>query len=156
MTEQEHLSKLFSDLYDGSPWIDPNIVGTLEDITAKEAATKVFPHFNSIWEIVNHMISWRETALRRLSGEEVETPEDNYFSYIRDRSEAAWQESKDRLKNTQDEWLKVLKKMKKKSLEEIYVPGPYSHNYLINGILQHDAYHLGQIRLLLKLIRFRS
>jgi uncharacterized damage-inducible protein DinB len=156
MTEQEQLSKLFSDLFDGSPWIDVNIIGTLDDITAKEAATKVFPNFNSIWEIVNHIIRWRETVLKRLSGEEVESPEGNYFSYIRDRSDHAWQETRDSFRKSQDQWMKALKKMKKKDLQMQYASGPLSNYDLVNGILQHDAYHLGQIRLLLKLIRFRA
>jgi len=156
MTDQEQLSKLFSDLFDGSPWIDTNIIDTLNEITAKEAATKVFPNFNSIWEIVNHVASWRETVLKRISGEEVESPEDNYFSYIRDRSEPSWEASKDRLRNTQEQWLKAIKKLKKKDLQQVYATSPFTNYELVNGILQHDAYHLGQIRLLLKLGRFRA
>ena len=156
MTDQEQLSKLFSDLFEGSPWIDINIMSTLGEISAKEAATKIFPNFNSIWEIVNHVASWRETVLKRIGGEEVEAPEDNYFSYIRDRAEPSWQTSKDRLHNTEEEWLKAIKKMKKKDLQQVYDASPFTINELVNGILQHDAYHLGQIRLLAKMIRFRA
>jgi uncharacterized damage-inducible protein DinB len=156
MTDQQQLSKLYSDLFDGSPWIDVNIVSSLEDVSAKEAATKVFPNFNSIWEIVNHMASWRETVLKRMQGEEVETPEDNYFSYIRDRTEPSWTASKDRLRKTQEDWNALIKKLKKKDLQEVYATSAFTKYELVTGILQHDAYHLGQIRLLLKLIRFRS
>ncbi|MFI5134783.1 MAG: DinB family protein [Chitinophagales bacterium] len=156
MTEQEQLSKLFSDLFDGSPWIDVNIMSTVDEITAKEAATKVFPNFNSIWEIVNHLISWRETVLKRLKGEEIESPEDNYFSYIRDRTEPAWTETKDRFRESQAQWIKAIKKFRKKDLQEQHASGPFTNYDLISGILEHDAYHLGQIRLLLKLIRFRA
>src|SRR5262245_46436329 len=109
MKESEQLSKQFTDLYNGTPWIDVTITATLDEISAKEAATKVFPHFNSIWEIVNHMIRWRETVLKRMQGEEIESPEDNYFSYIPDRSENAWQQTKDSLRETQEHWLKALK-----------------------------------------------
>jgi uncharacterized damage-inducible protein DinB len=156
MTEQEQWAKLYSDLFDGTPWMEVNIVNTLEEISAKEAATKVFPNFNSIWEIVNHQAAWRETVLKRMSGEEVESPEDNYFSYIRDRSDAAWQQSRQRFSKTHSDWVAALKKLKKKELSEMPGAGTFNRYELIHGILQHDAYHLGQIRLLLKLIRFRG
>lgn len=156
MTEQELLAKLFSDLFDGSSWIDVNIMNTLEEITAKEAATKVFPNFNSIWEIVNHQIRWRETVMRRLHGEEVESPENNYFSYIRDRSESAWTQTRDAFRESQTVWPSFMAQATKGELLKAVAPTPFSGYELVHGILQHDAYHLGQVRLLLKLIRFRA
>lgn len=156
MTEQEQLAKLFSDLFNGSPWIDVNVMNTLDEVSAKEAATKVFPNFNSIWEIVHHQIRWRETVMRRLHGEEVESPEDNYFSYIRDRSELAWTQTRDAFRESQTVWLSFIAQATKEDLLKAVVPTPFSKYELVHGILQHDAYHLGQIRLLLKLIRFRG
>jgi uncharacterized damage-inducible protein DinB len=156
MTEQEQLAKLFSDLFDGSPWIDVNVMNTLDEVSAKEAATKVFPNFNSIWEIVHHQIRWRDTVMKRMNGEVVESPDDNYFSYIRDRSENAWRQTKEQFRKSQEEWLQQLGKWKKKELQEQYAASPFTKHELVYGILQHDAYHLGQIRLLLKLIRFRG
>lgn len=153
MTQQAQLQKLLDDLYNGSPWIDVNFTDTLNEITAKEAATKPFPHFNSIWEIVNHVISWRETLLKRIQGEEIESPEDNYFSYIPDRTESAWEKTKEHFKASQQQWTKALKKMKKKDLDEMDIAGKYSVFDLVNGIIQHDAYHLGQIRLLRKMVQ---
>ena len=153
MKEQEQLNKLFTDLYDGSPWIDVNIVNTLDEITAKEAATKPFPYFNSIWEIVNHTINWRETVLKRVNGENIESPDDNYFSFIRDRSENSWQKTKERFRDSQVIWLKAIKKFKSKDLDAKHDFSTFSNYELILAILQHDAYHLGQIRLMKKLVQ---
>ena len=153
MKEQEQLSKNFNDLFDGKPWIDVTLLHTLEEITAKEAATKPFPSFNSIWEIVNHMIHWRETVLRRMHGETVESPDDNYFFPVRDRSEKAWHHTIEQLHTSQHQWLAVIKKMKRKDLEAIPEANLFSKHELIHGILQHDSYHLGQIRLIKKLVR---
>src|SRR6185503_17215753 len=144
MKEQQQLIKLITNLFDGSPWIDVNIVNTLDEITAKEAATKPFPHFNSIWEIVNHIISWRETVLKRVNGENIESPDDNYFSFIRDRSENSWQKTKERFRDSQVIWLKAIKKFKSKDLDAKHDFSTFSNYELILAILQHDAYHLGQ------------
>src|SRR6476660_8383136 len=154
MKEQEQLIKLFTDLFYCSSWIDVNIVNTLDEISAKEAATKPFPYFNSIWEIVNHMINWRETVLKRIQGENIESPEDNYFSSIRDRSEEAWQKTRERFRESQQQWLAEIKKMRRKELDLKHDFSPHSNYELLHGILQHDAYHLGQIRLQMKLVHF--
>jgi len=153
MKDQEQLIKLFTDLFDGSPWIDVNIVNTLDEITAKEAATKPFPDFNSIWEIVNHVISWRDTVLKRVHGENIESPEDNYFSFIRDRSENSWQKTKERFRESQVKWLKDIKKFKSKELHAKHDFSTFSNYELMLGVVQHDAYHLGQIRLMKKLVQ---
>jgi len=152
MKKQDQLIKLFADLFDGSPWMDVNIASTLDEITAKEAATKPFPNFNSIWEIVNHMIAWRETVLKRMQGENIESPEDNYFSYLRDRSEEAWRKTRERFRESQQQWLKAIRKMKGKDFELKHDFSSYSNHELVQGILEHDAYHLGQIRLQKKLV----
>ena len=55
MKEAERIIKLFEDLYNGSPWIDVNIVDTLKNITTNQAANKIIAERNSIWEIVNHV-----------------------------------------------------------------------------------------------------
>jgi len=153
MKEQDRLVKLFEDLFSQSPWIGVNISDTLNEISAKEAATKPFPNFNSIWEIVNHMISWRETVLKRMQGEEIESPEDNYFSYIRDRSASAWEQTKTRFNESQDKWVKAIKKFQQKELKQKVAPDNLTFYDLLNGILQHDAYHLGQIRLMKKMVQ---
>jgi len=153
MTDQAQLTKLFSDLFDGSPWIDVNIMNTLDEVSAKEAATKPFPNFNSIWEIVNHLIGWRDTVLKRIQGENIESPENNYFSFIRDRSESSWQQTKERFRESQLQWLKAIKKFKRKDLDTRHEFSSFSNYELLQGILQHDAYHLGQIRLMKKLVQ---
>lgn len=152
MKDHEQLAKNFSDLFDGSSWIDVNIMSTLDEITAKQAATKPFPDFNSIWEIVNHMISWRETVLKRIFGENVESPEHNYFTSIRDRSENAWLKTKERFHESQTKWLEAITEMKIKDLSTKHDFNTFSNYDLVQGIFQHDAYHLGQIRLMKKLI----
>jgi uncharacterized damage-inducible protein DinB len=102
---------------------------------------------------VNHIISWRETVLRRISGENIESPEDNYFSFIRDRSENSWQKTKERFHESQENWITALKKFKSKEFNSKHSFSTFSNYELILGILQHDAYHLGQIRLIKKLVQ---
>ena len=63
MKEMKRITKLLDDIYDGSPWIDVNLTATLKKLSAVQAAKKVAPQWNTIWEIVNHLINWRLNVL---------------------------------------------------------------------------------------------
>lgn len=150
MKETERILKLFEELYDGNPWVDVNIMGTLEGITAEQAAGHPFPKRNSIWEIVNHLISWRLNVLQRIRGKVISTPLNNYFSPVKNTSASAWKNTLKRLKNSQQQWIDFLKIFKEKDFEKIYPNNNLNYYEHIHGIIQHDAYHLGQIVLLVK------
>ncbi len=152
MKETNRIVKLFEDLYNGSPWIDVTIMNTLKNISAEQAAKKVAPERNSIWQIVNHMIAWRENVLIRIQGNEIVTPNNNYFTEIEKVSETGWQKALERLENSQHQWIAFLKTFEESQFEKIYAKNKMSYYEHIHGILQHDAYHLGQIVLLSKLI----
>lgn len=150
MNESPRIKKLFTDLYEGNPWIDITLTNTLNGITAAQAAKKVSPHWNTIWEIINHMISWRQNVLGRVNGEITDSPADNYFAPVTDTSEAAWSETLQRLKTTQEEWTHFLSHMKEEIFDQVYPNNNNNYYEHIHGILQHDAYHLGQVVLLAK------
>ncbi len=152
MKETKRIIKLFEDLYNGSPWIDATIIGSLKNISAKQALKKMAPERNSIWQIVNHMTAWRENVLLRVQGNEIITPNNNYFMEITDTSERAWQKALERLANSQHQWISFLKDFGETKFEKIYPSNKMSYYEHIHGILQHDAYHLGQIVFLSKLV----
>jgi len=152
MKETTRISNLFDALYDGTPWIDVTITGTLQTINHIQAAVKIAEGRNSIWQIVNHMILWRENVLQRVQGEVIDSPADNYFEEINNTSEDAWQATLQRLKQTRQQWALFLKDFNKDNFEKKYSSNNLSYYEHIHGIIQHDAYHLGQIVLLSKLI----
>lgn len=150
MKETERMLKLFEDLYAGEPWLDVTLVDTLSALSAKQAAHKPYPDWNSIWEITHHLISWRENVLERVKGKTIKTPEDNYFAAVADTSDAAWQKTLEKLHDSQEAWLEFLDELQAEKLEEIYPVNELSYADHIHGIIQHDAYHLGQIVMLAK------
>lgn len=152
MKETTRISNLLEAIYNGEPWIDVTVAGTLQHINYIQAAIKIAGDRNSIWQIVNHLISWRQNVLQRIQGKILESPADNYFNEIEDISEAAWKQTIQRLEETQQQWISFLKNFKEESLEKIYPGNDLTYYQNIHGIIQHDAYHLGQIVLLAKLL----
>lgn len=150
MNETARFQKLFEDLFDGQPWLEVTIAGTLRGLNAQQAARKPHADWNSIWEITNHLIHWRENVLERVKGEILTTPNDNYFRALTDTSDDAWLKTLARLESSQKNWLGFLEQLKPEDLENEYPPNRMSYADHIHGILQHDAYHLGQIVMLAK------
>jgi len=150
MKENELIVKLFEDLFEGSPWIDVTIMGTLKGINSKNAFKKLSANQNSIWEIVNHLINWRLNVLQRVQGKVITTPHNNYFESITDSSTSAWERTLKELQNSQTQWVKFLKDLKQVTFSKVYLNNKMTYYEHIHGIIQHDAYHLGQITLLAK------
>lgn len=152
MKQVELLAKEFQKLFNGASWIDVNIVATLASLNAEQAAAKPFGNVNSIWEIVNHLANWREAVLKRINGVDFPSPENNFFEPLADISPKAWTETLQRLNESQKAWSALLHKMNDSDLEEQSVQRKQTKYELISGILQHDAYHLGQVVILKKFV----
>ncbi len=150
MTESERIASLFTNLYNGDPWIDVTLVATLSNITAAQAQKRVLTNCNTIWEITSHLISWRLNVLQRIQGEIITTPANNYFETIQDTSEEAWNDTLVKLAETQRQWISFLKSITVDIFENVYPGNQMTYYEHIQGIIQHDAYHLGQIVLLCK------
>lgn len=154
MQTTHNIQKLFSDLYNGNPWTWINLHDIISDITADKAAKNPIPNANSIWQIVQHCIGWRENVLRKLAGDAFETPDDNYLTAPVDTSTASWQELLDRLAQSEKDWESYLANITDDFLNEPYAPsnGEYTVYEVIHGVLHHDNYHFGQIMMLKKLL----
>ncbi|MCU0448528.1 MAG: DinB family protein [Bernardetiaceae bacterium] len=150
MEEKARLISLFEKLYHGHPWLDVNLADTLAKLTPAQAATKV-GRANSIWEILIHLIEWRKNVLRRVNGEVVPSPDNNYFAPVKDQSANNWQATLAQLAETQRQWLVFLQQFDLPELNRLYPGNGMTYYEHIHGILQHDCYHLGQIALLARL-----
>jgi uncharacterized damage-inducible protein DinB len=150
--ESQRIAILFKNLYNGNPWIDVSIIDSLKKITAAQAAKKPFANTNSVWQLVAHLLRWREHNMKRIHGEVISSPKDNYLTPPTDTSEAAWNNVLLELEQSQKAWLKMLSNLDDETLNKKNGSASFTNYDLIHGILQHDAYHLGQINLLKKFV----
>jgi len=118
-----------------------------------DASKRIYANWNTIWEIVNHIISWRETVLLRIQGKIIKSPSHNYFVPVPDTSAAAWHSTLERLEVSQQFWLAFLNNFNEADFEKTYPATKLTYYEHIHGILQHDAYHLGQIVIMIKRVK---
>lgn len=145
----EKITQLFNDLQQGDCWIGVNMQQALAGISAQQAARKLGENGNSIWQLVNHLVYWRETVILRLQGEDAYPPGPD-FATPAIADESAW---KNTLHEFNAAYVKLLQCLSRFDTSRLDKPSPkpgQTFYQLIMGCLQHDGYHMGQIVLLKK------
>jgi uncharacterized damage-inducible protein DinB len=152
-TEVSRILELSRQTFDGEPWYGTALCKLLADVTAERAAARPIPGAHSIWEEVLHAMTWRNVVIRLLEGKKVPpvTEEENWPAPPA-TSAAAWRQALDELAQTQVSFEAALGAMTDERLPENAAekPFPFSFYRLLHGVIQHDAYHAGQIALLKK------
>lgn len=144
--------KMLTDHYNGNPWIDITIAGELKSVSAKNASQNI-GELNSIWQITRHMISWRNALIARVMDSPHPHPNNNFIEEIRDTSSKAWKDTLRKFARSQKDIISFLKTQEDMLLEKVSLASGYSYFELVNAILIHDSYHLGQIVLIKKLLK---
>lgn len=161
-TETHDLSRMriqaYSDqlqrLYGGENWLDETYLSKLGIVDEQTAFKIPFPGAHSIAAIVWHCIYWRSVLIKRLEGHHNyrdETVADLNFLPIPELQKMGWKKLLNELDRTQKTLIKHMNSKDDEFLDSGFTTG-YSFRYFIEGIIEHDAYHLGQIGLVYKMV----
>jgi uncharacterized damage-inducible protein DinB len=142
---------------DGDPWYGDNILRVLEGVTHDQAAQRPIPNAHNIWELVLHITTWIKEVNRRLKHGDWREPADGDWPAAPDPTPTNWQKAVGRLVEAHRALIATLESFPANRLDE-QVGGErdqalgtgQSYGQMLHGILQHDAYHLGQIGILKK------
>lgn len=148
------LARQLQDNFDGDNWLDENFDKKLKKVTAENAFVRPLPEMHSVAELVAHLLIWREEGVKKLSGKRPTINAESPESWRNNDSlrSIGWARLKSDLANCQKELMALLKDKSDAFLEDNdYVPG-YSYQYVLEGLIHHDIYHLGQIGITLKFL----
>ncbi len=149
-----HFAQGLTKGYETDPWHGPSTKSLLEGLTVVQAASHPILELHSIWEIVLHMDAWQREVLRRLdTGSIPEIPEEGDWRSVLEVSEKAWQTTVSDLDSSLHELVRVLNTMAETANENT---GWESSAGTLSGLLQHNAYHSGQIAMLRKSLKTGS
>lgn len=150
-SEVRRISALIKSCFNGPAWHGPAVLETLKEVQFHQLGRRINDSHNII-ELVNHMASWKVFIIKKLEGDaEFDVVGDFNFTKIDTPTEEDWKNAQKRLKTIHEELMDKLKTTEDSVLLE-GVPGrSYNFFFLLTGIVNHDLYHLGQIKLLQKL-----
>lgn len=134
----------------GTAWHGPAVLELLADIDAVKAAARPITGAHSIWELSLHIAAWNKAAVRRLSGDRAELPDEENFPPVNDTSDEAWQRTLDLLRSNHRELHEAISGLDDARLDQPILEGMSSVYVTLHGVIQHNIYHAGQIALLKK------
>jgi uncharacterized damage-inducible protein DinB len=151
MSRGQRIGEAIQRSVSGPMWHGPALVDLLEDVSESDAASHPINGAHSIWELVLHVTSWTEIAHERLAGSAKAdpTPEEDWPP-VMDTSAEAWRAAKQRLKDAHRELAEEVSKLDDSTLIGRLPGKDHTALVMFHGIIEHDAYHGGQIALLKK------
>jgi uncharacterized damage-inducible protein DinB len=157
MSEVDRIRNQFERAFDGEAWHGPSVLSLLEGVTATQAAAHPIPGAHSIWELTLHIAAWEDACRRRLEGDPAQLGDDENFPPVNDSSEAAWERTKQHLKDNHQRLLNAIATLDDSRLDQPILDSSeisFSTVYVtLHGGVQHDLYHAGQIAILKKAVQ---
>lgn len=129
--------------YKGNNWVTESLEKRIFSVASEKALIKLDDYGHSVAQLVLHMNAWRNFVLQKLEGNDGFDIEDNSDSDWPPTSD--WDRIKKDFESCHQRLIDAIKKFPVEQLHST-VPGrKYSYLFLINGIIEHDYYHYGQI-----------
>ena len=142
-------------LHAGDAWHGPSVKEALAGVDHHRAAARPIAGGHTIWEIALHVAAWRSEVGARIGGKRPGMPEQGDWQTVTDTSAEAWQRTLDALDASHDALASVVRNLSDADLDrslgtDVNPAGGSTIGLTLHGIVQHDAYHAGQISLLKK------
>jgi len=148
----EEIIKSLSEIFEGEPWYGESVMRKLENVPYVIGYKTCIPESHSVAQIVGHLIAWKTFAAEKLKNNEeynIEIDSKEDWPVIEVQSQEEWEDLKRKLVAAQSKIYEILLQKEDDSFLGDKVSGKeYNFGYLLNGIIQHDIYHLGQIGLI--------
>lgn len=137
----------------GGAWHGPALTEILADLSSEEASCRPLPGVHSAWEIALHVIAWIEEVGARARGNTTELDRSADWPVPPGTGPRAWPAVLDRLAMVDRGLQEVLEGMTEADLGRRVAGRGHDVHEMLLGLLQHTAYHAGQVALLKKALR---
>ncbi len=151
LTEMKHeitsIIENFQEVMQGNPWFGRSVYAVLDDVNPANAHKKTRGDAHTMAELLYHMLTWSAFTLARLNGDkdmDLDTSEELDWREI-DPGEHTWEQGLADYKKTYQLIIAALQKKDDKFLDTTVDFRSYDFRFLLNGLVQHNIYHLGQI-----------
>jgi uncharacterized damage-inducible protein DinB len=140
------------EVYRGPAWHGPAVLEALDGVDAALASRTGFGTRNSIWDLVLHLAHGRHLLIERINNRVEPFPREIREPWwpvsIVDRSDEAWRRDLALLDEYHTKLVDTTRSASDAALARKPAPGDQPIGQQLLGVAIHDAYHAGQIRLL--------
>lgn len=152
----EQIAIHFRGIYFGGNWTSVNMKESLADVDWQQATTPVYS-FNTIATLVYHTNYYVSAVLKVLQGEPLNANDKYSFDHPPILSQGDWERLLAKAWDDAESFAILVEQLPETKLWETFIEEKYGNYYRnINGIIEHNHYHLGQIVLLKKLLILKT
>jgi hypothetical protein len=154
---QSIITALHTTMY-GKPWYGRSFFTITREIDPSFTTTSIGVNSHTLVELVYHTLTWSEFTLlhlRQAKINDITAIEKLDWREI-DPAVHKWQAGLDLLHASTQDIIKLLIEKTDEILEKKVENREYNFEFLLNGLIQHNIYHLGQIASLAKILSPQS
>lgn len=148
MTSGERIAAELRRAWNGAPWHGPSLAEVIGRVNARQAATRRARASHTPWQLVLHLTTWVETPLRRLDDPAFDPGDGTDFPDPSAMSEEQWRGDVAQLGDAIERLAQRVAMMPDEALAAPVGSRGYTHTTMLDGVVQHLAYHAGQVALL--------
>ena len=139
---------------DGDPWYGRPVYAMLREVDSSIAFKKPTADAHSLTDILYHMLTWAEFTLKRIEKDKINDLAAFEKKDWRDIDPKIhdWDEGLAAFIAAHQQIIALLLTKDDAFLNEIVDYRDYNFRYLLNGLIQHNIYHTGQVAYLIKLL----
>jgi uncharacterized damage-inducible protein DinB len=149
-----------TEIQSGKPWIGSSFSKKLRLVSDEDFYKRPIRNMHSCAEIISHLTTWRkETLLKLETGKGHLT--DDHPSNWKDPDELKSQGRSKIMEEYEKSLSEILSFLEGKSddfLQKTYYDGDFkgefTYAWLLQGMMHHDIYHLGQIGYIVKFLKY--
>ncbi len=152
-----NIIKQLRGIQEGGLWLDESFKSKIEKITSEDAFSRPIPEVHSVAELLSHVLVWRKEVLRRLNGQKTDlmNSPDNWRQND-ELIKIGWDQLKNDFDKSLAELISLLENLQDIDLENKWLDTNNDLQYLVEGLLHHDLYHLGQLGITIKLLNLNK
>lgn len=148
MTTGERLAADLRRAWNGEPWHGPSAVSVLSRLTAHQAAHRRARASHTPWELVLHLTLWAHVPLVRFDNPSHEPSDEENFRTPVAITDAQWRADVAALGEAVERLATRVSAMTDAALEVPVGDRRYTYVTMVDGVVQHLAYHAGQAAIL--------
>lgn len=153
--ETQSIIKNLETTLSGQPWFGRAVYEILGEVDESKVHTKPNGTEHSLIELLWHMNTWAEFCLKQLENTPVDDLKEVESRDWRDIDPKihTWAKGMEELKKTHETIIAILATKDDAFLSEIAPGRKFNFRFMLNGLVQHNIYHLGQVAYLSKLLK---
>jgi uncharacterized damage-inducible protein DinB len=151
MTELERLAQAIERTVSGPVWHGMSLSELLDGMTEDDAVARPIEDAHSIWELVLHIAAWARIVERRLAMVPIpEAIDDEDWPPLPRPTARAWRDTVERLSASHRSLAAAVRTLDPALLDAIVPSRSYPLREMLHGVVEHGAYHGGQIAVLIR------